>query len=112
MRSRHSTATQVAPAAPAGPRAPAGSCAPPGGVTGRLLRLLVLALCYAVLELVGKAVVLLQIGFVLCRGTPSARLSSFARNFAAWMGALWAYVTFGVDEAPWPFRPWPGREPR
>ena len=84
--------------------------APAAAVTDtgrRVFRMAVLALCYLVLEIVGKLLVVVQLGFVLWRRVPESRCRRFAAAYSAWMGALWAFVTFASDEAPWPFAPWP-----
>ncbi|MFT5450329.1 MAG: hypothetical protein ACI9DC_005535 [Gammaproteobacteria bacterium] len=75
----------------------------------RLLRMTTLALLYLIIEMVGKLLILIQLGFVLWRRRPHLALARFAGTYSSWMGAVWAYVTFASDCAPWPFSVWPSR---
>ena len=73
----------------------------------RLLRVAVLAVCYFLLEIVVKAVTVLQFIFVAWKKRPHAGMQRLGEMIASYMAALWRYCTFASDDAPWPFRPWP-----
>ena len=73
----------------------------------RLLRVAILAICYFLLELVAKALTVLQFIFVAWQKRPHRGMQMLGAMIAEYMHALWRYCTFASDEAPWPFRPWP-----
>jgi len=73
----------------------------------RLLRVAVLAVCYFLLEIVVKAVTVLQFIFVAWKKQPHAGMQRLGEVIAEYMAALWLYCTFASDDAPWPFRRWP-----
>jgi hypothetical protein len=73
----------------------------------RLLRVAVLAVCYFLLEIVVKAVTVLQFIFVAWKKRPHAGMQRLGEMISKYMASLWLYCTFASDDAPWPFGPWP-----
>jgi hypothetical protein len=73
----------------------------------RLLRVVVLLACYFVLELVVKAVMVLQFLLVILRKRPQKGLQRLGAMIAEYMKDMWSYCTFASDRAPWPFSRWP-----
>jgi hypothetical protein len=78
----------------------------------RLLRVIALLACYSVLEIVGKAITVLQFLFAALRRRPHAGLQRLGAAVAEYMQAMWRYCTFACDTAPWPFSPWPAGDTR
>lgn len=77
----------------------------------RLLRVLVVAACYFVLEIVIKVVTVAQFIIVAWRKDPSQQLQRLGAMIAEYMQQFWRYCTFASDSAPWPFKPWPHEAP-
>ena len=75
----------------------------------RLLRVVILALCYFVLEVVAKTITVLQFAFVAWKKRPHGGMQRLGAMIAEYMQDLWRYFTFASDDAPWPFRRWPRR---
>lgn len=72
----------------------------------RLLRVLVLAVCYFILEIVVKATTVIQFVFVAWKKRPNPHLQRLGEMIAEYMESMWLYCTFATDDAPWPYRPW------
>ena len=70
----------------------------------RLLRVVILAACYFLLELVAKTVTVLQFIFVAWQKRPHRGMQRLGTMIAEYMHALWRYCTFASDDPPWPFR--------
>ena len=83
-----------------------------GPLSERAVRTLVPLALYFVLEVVAKAVVLLQFIVVMLRGRPATPLAVGGAMLAEFMYSLWLYGTFADDTPPWPFSPWPRGLPR
>ena len=73
----------------------------------RLLRVVILAACYFLLEIVAKALVVAQFLFVAWQKRPQQGMARLGTMIAEYMHALWRFCTFASDDPPWPFRPWP-----
>jgi len=73
----------------------------------RLLRVIVLAACYFVLELVAKTLTVAQFIFCAWKKRPHRGMQRLGEMIARYMQQMWLYCTFASDEAPWPFSPWP-----
>ena len=85
-----------------------GSTSSENGHLGvRLLRVAVLAVCYFLLEIVVKAVTVLQFVFVGWKKQPHAGMQHLGEMIVQYMAEKWLYCTFASDDAPWPFGSWP-----
>lgn len=73
----------------------------------RLLCVAVLAVCYFLLEIVVKAVTVLQFVFVGWKKQPHAGMQHLGEMIDQYMAEMWLYCTFASDDAPWPFGSWP-----
>jgi hypothetical protein len=73
----------------------------------RLLRVVILAVCYFVLEIVAKTVTVAQFIFFAWKKRPHAGMQRLGNMIAEYMRAMWRFCTFASDDAPWPFSPWP-----
>lgn len=78
----------------------------------RLIRVLILAACYFVLEIVVKAVTIVQFIFVAWKKQPHPGMQRLGTMIAEYMHGMWNYCTFASDNPPWPFTPWPRGESR
>ena len=78
-----------------------------GHIGLRLLRVVVVALCYFVIELVAKAVTVMQFVYLAWRKQPHPGMQRLGARLSEYMYAMWRYCTFASDDAPWPFKPWP-----
>ncbi|MDJ0861959.1 MAG: DUF4389 domain-containing protein [Gammaproteobacteria bacterium] len=76
-------------------------------IAARFLRVVILAACYFILELVAKALTVAQFMFVVWKRRPNRGMARLGLMIAAYMNSLWRYCTFASDDAPWPFQPWP-----
>jgi len=77
------------------------------GTWWRLLWILVFAFIYSVAEFVVVAVVVIQFGFVLFKGTRNAKLLELGDSLSEFIYQILQYVTFNSDERPFPFGEWP-----
>jgi hypothetical protein len=73
----------------------------------RLLRVVVLAVCYFLLEIIVKALTVLQFIFVAWKKHPHEGMQRLGESIAKYIAAMLLYCTFASDDAPWPFMPWP-----
>lgn len=102
---------------PTGAHARAGGTSPGGtrrekqGLGWRLLKALTVLALYFVLEVVTKVVAVVQFVIVAWRGRADARLQRLGAALACFMYAMWMYITFASDRAPWPFSEWPAPAP-
>lgn len=77
----------------------------------RILWMLLFAVVWQLGELVLAAVVVLQLGYRLFYGAPSAGLLSAGDSLSQYMAQIGRFGTFNSDEKPWPFAPWPKARP-
>lgn len=77
----------------------------------RLLFMLLYAGAFYIAAWVGAAVALIQLGFKLITGNAVPRLAVFGRSLARFLGQIAVFETFGSDQRPWPFAPWPDGSP-
>ena len=73
-------------------------------IVTRCLHIVVLAVCYFVLELIAKILVGTQLLFVVWRRKPHPGMQRLGTMIAEYMHDLWRYCTFASDQSPWPFR--------
>ncbi len=73
----------------------------------RFLRVVILAACYFLLEVIAKMLTVVQFLFVAWQKRPHQGMARLGTMIAEYMHALWRYCTFASDDPPWPFRPWP-----
>ncbi len=72
----------------------------------RLLRVLILAACYFVLEVIVKLVTVMQFIYIAWKKKPHKGMQLLGRMIADYMQMMWTYCTFASNHAPWPFTPW------
>jgi hypothetical protein len=73
----------------------------------RVLWMVVYAIVWQVGELVLLAVVVVQLGYRLFYGAPSASMLSFGDSLSQFLAQIGRFGTFNTDEKPWPFADWP-----
>lgn len=74
----------------------------------RLLFMIVMAVCYAVVRLVVIVVVVLQFCHVLLTGQPNPRLKDLGLSLARYVYEILEYLTFNTEVRPFPFdAEWP-----
>ena len=71
----------------------------------RLLRVLVLVGIYFVLEILIKALTVVQFIFVAWQKRPHPGMQRLGMMISEYICTMWKYCTFASDEAPWPFKP-------
>lgn len=73
----------------------------------RVIWMLVFIFVWQLAELLLGAVVLVQLGYRLFYGAPSASLLSFGDSLCQYLAQIGRFGTFNSDEKPWPFADWP-----
>lgn len=73
----------------------------------RILWMLLFVLTWQVAEVLLGGVVLLQLGYRLFYGAPSAALLAFGDSLSQYLAQIGRFGTFNTDEKPWPFTDWP-----
>lgn len=73
----------------------------------RILWMLVFLVVWQLAEIVLAGVVLLQLGYRLFYGAPSASLMSFGDSLSQFLAHIGRFGTFHTDQKPWPFADWP-----
>ena len=76
----------------------------------RGLYMLLMALILHVAGTVLFVIALIQFLIMLMNGTPNARLASFGSSLAHYFRQAVNFLTFAVDEIPFPFNDWPASE--
>ena len=69
--------------------------------------MLLMALAYQLTGTVMFIVTIIQFVLVLVNDTPNDRLVSFGRNMARYLQQIVNFLTFAVEEIPFPFSDWP-----
>ena len=73
----------------------------------RALYMLFAVIAYGLAEAVVFVVAVLQLALVLITGDANQTLLRFGNNLAAYVRALWRFVTFNTETVPFPFDDWP-----
>ncbi|BAP45603.1 lipase [Pseudomonas sp. StFLB209] len=73
----------------------------------RVLWMLVYLVVWQLAEIVLAGVVLLQLGYRLFYGAPSASLMDFGDSLSQFLAQIGRFGTFHSDQKPWPFADWP-----
>ncbi|MFT5781361.1 MAG: hypothetical protein ACI9EB_000725 [Pseudomonas sp.] len=73
----------------------------------RVVWMLLLAFAWQLAEILLAGVVLLQLGYRLFYGAPSASLLAFGDSLSQYLAQIARFGTFNTDEKPWPFADWP-----
>lgn len=63
-------------------------------------------LAYSVAELLGKALVILQLLVRAITGAPSVRLVAAGEHLSRYIYDAWRYLCFCADTPPWPLHRW------
>ncbi len=69
--------------------------------------MVVFAVIWGITEVVLVGVVVLQFGFALFTRAPNEQLRAFGRELARFLYDITVFLTYGSEEKPWPFAPWP-----
>ena len=85
---------------------------PPSGGESRRhwlrgLYMLLFFVIYNVVEALVVLVALFQLGHTLITGAPNPRLRDFGAHLSAYVYAIMRYLTYGTEDRPYPFNPWP-----
>lgn len=73
----------------------------------RILWMLLFAFAWQFAELLLAGVVLVQLGYRLFYGAPSAALLAFGDSLSQYLAQIGRFGTFNSDEKPWPLADWP-----
>ena len=73
----------------------------------RIVWMLVFVVVWQLAEILLGAVVLLQLGYRIFYGAPSAALLGFGDSLSQYLAQIGRFGTFNSDEKPWPFADWP-----
>ena len=73
----------------------------------RILWMVLFVLVWQLAELVLAGVVLVQLGYRLIYGAPSASLMNFGDSLSQFLAQIGRFGTFHSDQKPWPFADWP-----
>lgn len=73
----------------------------------RILWMVVFLVIWQLAELVLAGVVLVQLGYRLFYGAPSASLMNFGDSLSQFLAQIGRFGTFHSDQKPWPFADWP-----
>lgn len=73
----------------------------------RILWMLLFVIVWQVAELVLAGVVLVQLGYRLIYGAPSASLMNFGDSLSQFLAQIGRFGTFHTEQKPWPFADWP-----
>jgi hypothetical protein len=73
----------------------------------RILWMVLFVIVWQLAELVLGGVVLLQLGYRLFYGAPSASLLGFGASLSQYLAQIGRFGTFNSEEKPWPFADWP-----
>jgi hypothetical protein len=73
----------------------------------RILWMLLFAFVWQLAELLLAGVVLVQLGYRLFYGAPSAALLAFGDSLSQYLAQIGRFGSFNSDEKPWPCADWP-----
>lgn len=73
----------------------------------RILWMVVFVVIWQLAELVLAGVVLVQLGYRLIYGAPSASLMNLGDSLSQFLAQIGRFGTFHTDQKPWPFADWP-----
>ncbi|MBT8765248.1 DUF4389 domain-containing protein [Pseudomonas boanensis] len=73
----------------------------------RIVWMLIFVVVWQLAEIVLGAVVLLQLGYRVFYGAPSASLLAFGDSLSQYLAQIGRFGTFNSEEKPWPFADWP-----
>jgi uncharacterized membrane protein len=73
----------------------------------RLLFMVLFAIIFNVAELILVVVVVFQFLMALFTGSPHERARDFGAQLGAYLQQLVRFLTYGTDQAPFPFDEWP-----
>ncbi len=69
--------------------------------------MILFAVIYNIAEIVLVAVVIIQVGFTLIKGSRNERLLRFGGQLSAYVYRIFQYLTYNIEEKPYPFSDWP-----
>ena len=73
----------------------------------RIVWMLVFVVVWQLAEILLGAIVLLQLGYRIFYGAPSAALLGFGDSLSQYLAQIGRFGTFNTEEKPWPFADWP-----
>ncbi len=74
---------------------------------GRLLYIILYAICFNVAEIVLAAIAIVQFFSSLFTGKPLKQLQSFGTALSDYLRQVADFLTYASDEKPFPIGPWP-----
>ena len=77
----------------------------------RGLFMLLFAVLYGVAEIVLLVVAVFQFGHALITGRPNDNATAFGYALGRYIFDITRFVTFNIEDKPFPFSPWPTSEP-
>ena len=78
----------------------------PDGLLSRLLYIVLFAVIFWLCEFILIALVIFQYMHLVLTGEKNDKVTEFAADFSAYLGAVSAYLTLASDETPFPFQDW------
>lgn len=73
----------------------------------RILWMLLFVVIWQLAEVLLAGVVLVQLGYRLINGAPSAGLMNLGDSLSQYLAQIGRFGTFHSDQKPWPFADWP-----
>ena len=73
----------------------------------RIVWMLVFLLVWQVAQFILGGVVLVQLGYRLFYGAPSANLMNFGDSLSQFLAQIGRFGSFHSEQKPWPFADWP-----
>jgi len=78
----------------------------PDGLLSRLLYIVLFAVIFWLCEFILIALVIFQYLHLVLTGEKNDKVTPFAEDFSAYLGAVSAYLTLASEERPFPFQDW------
>lgn len=84
----------------------------PDGLLTRFLYLVLFAVIFCLCRFILIALVIFQFLHLVLTAEKNEKVTEFAADFSAYLGAVSAYLTLASDDQPFPFRDWGGDTPQ
>lgn len=82
-----------------------------GSIWIRGLFMLMFAIVYSIAEIILFAVIVFQFFVRLTTGSLNPRLLDLGFSLTTYVYQIYLFLTFNSEERPYPFNPWPQKEP-